>query len=162
MFLQTSQNSQENIYARVLFFRHRCFLVNFAKFLKTAASVLTLVLFTVPPRPFVFSKQFTHIFGQSTLSGKKNRGKFLLGKNFVWEKFSHFWKISHFSPTNFSNSSLFPDQFLKLKGLSWVGLLFFPRKVVLLVWDFSNWARKIALLVSLNLFFDWFLKLYNF
>ena len=40
------------------------------------------------------------------------------GKIFVGEKFSHFLKISHFSPTNFSNSSLSPDQFLKLKGLS--------------------------------------------
>ena len=39
------------------------------------------------------------------------RGKFSLGKNFVGEKFRQFWKISHFSPTNFSNSSLFPDQF---------------------------------------------------
>ena len=81
--------------------------------------------------------------------GKKIRGKFSSGKNFVGEKFSHFWKISHFSPTNFSNSSLFPDQFLKLKGLSWVGLLFFQRKVVLLVWDFSNWAWRSAMLVSL-------------
>ena len=71
------------------------------------------------------------------------RGKFSSGKNFVREK------ISHFSLTNFSNSSLFSDQFLKLKGLSWVGLLFFQRKVVLLVWDFSNWAWRSALLVSL-------------
>ena len=70
-------------------------------------------------------------------------------KMFVGEKFSHFWKISHFSPSNFSDSSLFPDQFLKLKGLSWVGLLFFQRKVVLLVSDFSNWAWRSALLVSL-------------
>ena len=76
--------------------------------------------------------------------GKISRGKFLSGKNL-----SHFWKISHFSPTNFSNSSLLLNQFLKLKGLSWVGLLFFQRKVVLLVWDFSNWARRSALLVSL-------------
>ena len=51
--------------------------------------------------------------------GKKSRWKFSLGKNFVREK------ISHFSQTNFSNSSLFSDQFLKLKGLSWVELLFF-------------------------------------
>ena len=72
-----------------------------------------------------------------------------VGKIFVGEKFSYFRKISHFSPTNFSNSSLFSDQFLKLKGLSWVGLLFFQRKVVLLVWDFSNWAWRSALLVSL-------------
>ena len=67
----------------------------------------------------------------------------------VGEKFSHFWKISHFYPSNFSNSSLFPDQILKLKGLSWLGMLFFERKVVLLVWDFSNWARRSALLLSL-------------
>ena len=46
------------------------------------------------------------------------------GKNFIGEKCSHFWKISHFFPTKFSNSSPLPDQFLKLKGLSWVGLLF--------------------------------------
>ena len=69
----------------------------------------------------------------ATLSRKKKSGKI-----FVGEKISHFWKISHFSPTNFSNSSLFPDQFLKLKGLSWVGLLFFQRKVILLVWDFQT------------------------
>ena len=75
----------------------------------------------------------------STLLGKKGWEKFFSGKNFVVEKFSHFWKISDFSPTNFSSSSLVPDQFLKLKGLSWVGLHFFQRKVVLLVWDFSNW-----------------------
>ena len=81
-----------------------------------------------------------------TLSGKKKSGKI-----FVVEKISHFWKISHFSPTNFSNSSLFPDQFLKLKGLSWVGLLFFQRKVVPLVWHFSNWAWRSALLVSLTM-----------
>ena len=67
----------------------------------------------------------------------------------VGEIFSHFWRISHFYPTNFLNASLFPDQFLKSKGLSWVRLLFFQRKVVLLVWDFSNWARRSALLVSL-------------
>ena len=48
----------------------------------------------------------------------------LSGKIFVGEKFCHFWKIFLFSPTNFSNLPLFPDQFLKLKGLSWVGLLF--------------------------------------
>ena len=72
-------------------------------------------------------------------------------KNFVGEKLSHFWKTSHFSQTNFSNSSLFPDQFLKLKGLSWVGLLFFQRKVVPLVWHFSNWAWRSALLVSLTM-----------
>ena len=70
-------------------------------------------------------------------------------KTFVGEKFSHFWKFSHFSPTNFSNASLFPNQFLKLKGLSWVWLIFFQRKVVLLVWDFSNWTQRSALLVSL-------------
>ena len=73
----------------------------------------------------------------------------LSGKIFIGEKFCHFWKISYFSLTNFSYSSLFPDQFLKLKGLSWVGLLFFQRKVVVLVWDFSNWAWRSALLVSL-------------
>ena len=39
-------------------------------------------------------------------------GEKKVGENFVGEKFSHF------SPTNFPNSSLFPDQFLKLKGLS--------------------------------------------
>ena len=71
------------------------------------------------------------------------------GKIFVGEKFSQFWRISQFSPTNFSNSSLYPDQFLKLKGLSWMGLLFFQRKVVILVWDFSHWAWRSALLVSL-------------
>ena len=76
-------------------------------------------------------------------------GEKKVGENFVRERFSHFWKISHFSPINFSDSSHFPDQFLKLKRLSWVGLLFFQRKVVLLVWDFSNWAWRSALLVSL-------------
>ena len=57
------------------------------------------------------------------------RGGKMSGKIFVGEKFSH--------------------QFLKLKGLSWVGLLFFQRKVVLLVWDFSKWAWRSALLLSL-------------
>ena len=76
-------------------------------------------------------------------------GEKKVGENFVREKFSHFWKISHFSPINFSDSSHFPDQFLKLKRLSWVGLLFFQRKVFLLVGDFSNWAQRNALLVSL-------------
>ena len=42
----------------------------------------------------------------SYLIGEKKSGKI-----FVGEKFSHFWKISHFSPTNVSNSSLFRDQF---------------------------------------------------
>ena len=73
----------------------------------------------------------------------------LPGKNFVREISSHIWKISHFSPTNFSSSSLFPDQLLKLKGLSSVGLLSFQRKIVLFIWGFSNWARRSALLVPL-------------
>ena len=46
--------------------------------------------------------------------GKKSRGKFSSGKNVVTSK-----KISHFSLTNFSNSSLSLNQFLKFfEGLS--------------------------------------------
>ena len=73
----------------------------------------------------------------------------LSGKIFVGKKFNHFWKIRHFSPANFSNSPFFSDQILKLKGFSWVGVLFFQRKVVLSACDFSNWVRISALLVSL-------------
>ena len=51
---------------------------------------------------------------EHTLLGKRKSGKIFVGE-----------KFSHFSPTNVSNSSLFLDQFLKLKGLSWVGLDFF-------------------------------------
>ena len=61
------------------------------------------------------------------------RGKFSSGKNLVTSG-----KLVTFPPTNFSNSSLFPVQFLKLKGLSCVGLLLFQGKVILLVWNFSN------------------------
>ena len=43
----------------------------------------------------------------NTLSRKKKSGKIFVGE-----------KFSDFSSTNFSNSSLFPEQFLKLKGLS--------------------------------------------
>ena len=80
----------------------------------------------------------------NALSGNNKSGKI-----FVGEKFSHFWRISYFSPTNFSSSSLFPDLLLRLKVLSRMGLLFFQRKVVLLIWNFPNWARRNALLVSL-------------
>ena len=81
--------------------------------------------------------------------------KKMLGKIFVGEKFSHFWKTSHFFPSNFSNSSLFPDQFLKLKGLSWVGLLFSQRKVVLLEFTVGitnpwNWVLQIHSFVDIT------------
>ena len=94
---------------------------------------------TPSPSPFLFKKGGEGVrVNFTTLSRKKK-----LGKIFVGEKFSHF------SAINFSNSSLFSNQLLQLKGLSWVGLLFFQRKVVLLVWEFSNWARRSALLLSL-------------
>ena len=51
-------------------------------------------------------------------------------------------KFSHFSPTNFSNSSLFPDQFLKLKGLSYVGLILFQRSYSLSLGIFKLSAEE--------------------
>ena len=79
--------------------------------------------------------------------GKKSRGKFSSWKNLVTsEKLVTFlWPI------------------FKIKRSFIIGtIFFFQRKIVLLVWDFSTWARRSALLVSLNLFFYWFLKFYNF
>ena len=79
-----------------------------------------------------------------SLSGKKKSGK-----TFAGEKISHFWKMSHFFSTNFSKFLTFPWPIFKIKWLSIVGLHLLQRKVVLLIWGFSNWPRRSALLVSL-------------
>ena len=67
--------------------------------------------------------------------GKKNREKFSLGKNLVTSE----------------KLVTFPRPTFKIKRAFMSGTAFFQRKVVLLVWDFSNWACRSALLVLLIL-----------
>ena len=75
--------------------------------------------------------------------GKKSRGKFSLGKHLVTSE-----KLVTF-PRLIFQIRHFPRPIFKIKRTFMSGSAFFQRKVVLLVWDFSNWAWRSALLVSL-------------
>ena len=56
MFLEISQNSQENTYAMSLW--HRCFPINFAKFLRTPIFILSI---TQEVRNVSFSENFAYV-----------------------------------------------------------------------------------------------------
>ena len=67
-----------------------------------------------------------------THRGKKSWGKFSSGKNLVTsEKFVTFSRL-------ICQIRHFPRPILKIKRTFMSGTAFFQRKVVLLVWDFSN------------------------
>ena len=72
--LQISQKSQEKSCAWVSFFRHRCFLEIFAKFLKTpflknpSDSCFCIKTRSVQPQPFIFLKTILCIFSGRVFS----------------------------------------------------------------------------------------------